>query len=359
MKIAAVSFAVWLFSATLAACATLTAPAGELVATATVTDDTFTTADGLKLPVRKWLPEGTPRAVVVAVHGFNDYSKSWGQVPDAPGVGPTLAAQGIAVFAYDQRGFGAAPYHGLWPGGDVMAADFTAAVKSLRARYPGVPVYGLGESMGGAVVMTAMASADPPPLDGAILSSPAVWGRKTMPLIYRVALWMGAHIMPGWRPTGQSLGRLASDNLEMLRDNGRDPLFIKQTRLDAVYGLVNLMDRALEVSGSLRGRVLYLSGRNDQIIPPTASAQAMKNLLSADPQARAAFYDTGWHMMTRDLQAARVIGDIAAFILNPMTPLPSGEEANAIARLENRAKQKWVQPPAATAKKATPAGAAP
>ena len=359
MKIAAVSFAVWLLSATLAACATVSAPLGGAAATLMVSDDTFTTADGLKLPVRAWLPDGAPRAVVVAVHGFNDYSKSWGKVPDAPGVGPTLAAQGVAVFAYDQRGFGAAPYHGLWPGGDVMADDFTAAVRAVRARYPCVPIYGLGESMGGAVIMTAMASATPPPLDGAILSSPAVWGRKTMPMLYRVALWVGARILPGWRPTGQSLGRLASDNLEMLRDNGRDPLFIKQTRIDAVYGLVNLMDRALEVAGSLRGRVLYLSGRNDQIIPPTASAQAMKDLLAADAQARAAFYDTGWHMMTRDLRGATVIGDIASFILAPAAPLPSGAEADALARLEARAKEKWVQPTAIVEKKATPAGAAP
>jgi alpha-beta hydrolase superfamily lysophospholipase len=215
-----------------------------------------------------------------------------------------------------------------------MIADFKAAVGAVRARYPGLPLYALGESMGGAVVMSALAGGDPPSLDGAILSSPAVWARSTMPLIYRVALWIGARILPGVKPSGQSLGRLASDNLEMLRENGRDPLFIKNTRIDAVHGLVNLMDDALAAASGVKGPALYLYGRNDQIIPPGPSAQAMGRLLAGDPAARAAFYDRGWHMMLRDRNAPVVLGDIAAFIADRTAPLPSGAEAEALARLE-------------------------
>ncbi len=43
--------------------------------------DGFTTADGLVLPVRRWLPADRPRAAMVALHGFNDYSKAF----DTPG----------------------------------------------------------------------------------------------------------------------------------------------------------------------------------------------------------------------------------------------------------------------------------
>jgi alpha-beta hydrolase superfamily lysophospholipase len=289
--------------------------------------------------LRQWLPAVAPRAVVVAVHGFNDYSKSFDTVPGAPGVGPNLAHDGIAVIAYDQRGFGAAPNHGIWPGSDALTADLAAITRSVKQRFPGVPVYGLGESMGGAVILAACAGVDPPPFDGIVLSAPAVWARATMPAVYRVALWLGARILPGWRPTGQSLGRQASDNIDMLRDNGRDPLFIKKTRIDSVYGLVNLMDRALAVSGSLKIPALYLYGRNDQIIPPPPSAQAMGNLLAGDPRARAAFYDQGWHMMLRDKQAATVIGDIAAFIGNQDAALPSGADQDALPRLQALAKK--------------------
>ena len=51
---------------------------------------------------------------------------------------------------------------GLWAGADAMRADLDDAVAAARARYPGVPVFALGESMGGAVVLTALARTTPP-----------------------------------------------------------------------------------------------------------------------------------------------------------------------------------------------------
>ena len=56
------------------------------------------------LPRRVWLPDDTPpRAVILAVHGFNDYSNAFETF------GTFAAGHGIAVHAYDQRGFGANP----------------------------------------------------------------------------------------------------------------------------------------------------------------------------------------------------------------------------------------------------------
>ena len=50
--------------------------------------------------MRRWLPlEGAPKFVVLAVHGFNDHSKAFDKVPDAPGVGSFLAARGAVVYA--------------------------------------------------------------------------------------------------------------------------------------------------------------------------------------------------------------------------------------------------------------------
>lgn len=316
------------------ACAPLTMPPGPGPTAARLTDSTFVTADGLELAVRHWLPKnGVPKAVVLAVHGFNDYSKAFDKVPGTPGVGPFLAERGFAVFAYDQRGFGASPYFGLWPGRAVMVADFKDLVRVLKDLYPDTPLYGLGESMGGAVVMAALGGADPPVLSGAVLAAPAVWARSTMPGYYRAALWLSAHVMPGWKPTGASLGRLASDNFDMLRDNARDPRFIKQTRIDAVYGLTDLMDEALEAAPRIKVPVLYLYGHSDQIIPRTPTKQTLQALTAANSQLRSAYYRDGWHMILRDKEAPLVLADVAAYLNSPQAPLPSGADANALARL--------------------------
>jgi acylglycerol lipase len=320
----------------LTACAPTLAPPGPGPAQPALTQSAFVTADGLELPVRRWLPDDEPIGVVLAVHGFNDYSKSFGKVPGAPGVGPVLSDQGFAVIAYDQRGFGRAPHTGLWAGDDVLAQDFIDFARTVKATYPDIPLYAIGVSMGGAVVIAGLTSdsvkGGPPPLDAVVLVAPAVWARETMPLPYRAALWAGAHTVPWAKPSGRGLGRRASDNNEMLRDNGADPLFIKDTRIDSIYGLTNLMDRALDKVSELPVPALYLYGANDQIIPKTATQRAVDRFLDGTLDRRFAFYEDGWHMMLRDRQASVVIGDVRGFFRDPNAPLPSGAEKGAVKR---------------------------
>ena len=103
--------------------------------------------------------------------------------------------------------------------------------------------------MGAAVAIvgaSGTAGAERPVADGYILMAPAVWGRGDMNVFERAALWMTYHLAPGWKLSGSSLRILASDNIEMLRALGRDPLVIKETRVDTIHGLVDLMGLALD-----------------------------------------------------------------------------------------------------------------
>ena len=77
--------------------------------------------------------------------------------------GEAWAARGIATFAYDQRGFGRDAERGIWHGEAAMVDDALAALRLLQRRYPGVPVYLLGESMGGAVAALTAGSQPPRP----------------------------------------------------------------------------------------------------------------------------------------------------------------------------------------------------
>ena len=111
--------------------------------------------DGVLLPSQAWVPPGPVVAVVLALHGFNEYSQSF------TAVGPYLALRGILTYAYDQRGFGATARPGIWAGSERMVADVHELTRLLRRRYPGVPLYLLGESMGGAVAMAALTRSRP------------------------------------------------------------------------------------------------------------------------------------------------------------------------------------------------------
>jgi pimeloyl-ACP methyl ester carboxylesterase len=115
-------------------------------------------------------------------------------------------------------------------------------VDVVKARHPGLPVYVLGESMGGAVAMTALASDEPPKADGLILVSPAVWSRRTMPISYRLALWVTSRSFRWWALSGSGLKIMPSDNIPMLIAIGRDPLFQKRARADA-WSLLCRLDK--------------------------------------------------------------------------------------------------------------------
>jgi acylglycerol lipase len=287
----------------------------------------FITADGVALPLRRWLPDGGVKAVVLALHGFDDYSHAFAMP------GTAWAKDGIATYAYDQRGFGAAPGRGRWPGRSVLAADAATACAILRRRYPDVPLYLLGESMGGAVAVIAMTGESGTPIadvDGVILAAPAVWGRASMGLLQRTALWFAARLMPGLTLTGRGLHIMASDNIPMLRGLSRDPLVIKATRVDTIYGLVNLMDAAVAAAPKLKAPLLVMAGENDQIIPRAATRRFVKALPKGPGDRRSlAFYPHGYHMLLRDLDGSMVIADVAGWIFDPGAPLLSGADRGA------------------------------
>jgi alpha-beta hydrolase superfamily lysophospholipase len=274
--------------------------------------------DGYALPVRVWRAEGAERAVAIALHGFNDYSNAFAMP------GEWWAERGVTTYAYDQRGFGATAQPGIWAGVDAMIDDLEDAARVVRARHPGRPLFLVGESMGGAIIMAAAASANPGiEADGLVLAAPAVWGRSTMPWLYRQSLRFFAHVAPWYPLSGQGLGIRASDNIEMLRALGRDPRVIKETRADALWGLADAMDAGLDAAPRLRQPLLLLYGARDEIIP-RAPVERMVGELTAP--YRVAVYPKGWHMLFRDLQRETVWTDALSWMLDKAAPLPSGQE---------------------------------
>ena len=276
---------------------------------AEMSDSLFTTQDGSRLPIRKWLPAGPLDGVIIGVHGLNDYSNF------IRAGARFFNARRLAVYAYDQRGFGATQTKGRWSGREALADDLATLIRLVKAAHPDVPLYVLGDSMGGAVTVATMVTYQPEEVAAIILVAPAVWARTEMPLYQRCALWISAHTIPWMKFSGKALGIVASDNTEMLREMGRDPLVIKETRVEVLYGLANLMDQAYSSAEALRSKTLILYGQKDEIIPRAAVMSFYQRLPGrTDGTQQLILYENGYHMLLRDLQATVVYGDIVAWI---------------------------------------------
>jgi alpha-beta hydrolase superfamily lysophospholipase len=281
----------------------------------------FVSFDGTPLGLSAWLPANNqqPSAVIIGLHGMNDYGEATFYL-----MGPWFAQHGVALYAYDARGFGRSPDRGVWGGRELMTEDLRTAINVARQMYPDAELVVVGDSMGSAEAIALFGGPNPPHVDRLILTAPAVWGWSTMPPAYSLALWFSAHTFP-WQPVQPPRGVVRhitpSDNIDMLRHIGQDRNMLFTTRIDAVYGLVNLMETASRRTAALQGDVAFLYGAKDQIIPHASAIAAARRLPA---HARTAVYANGYHMLIRDNERELVYADILSFIEAPNAPFPSG-----------------------------------
>ncbi|WP_431855376.1 alpha/beta fold hydrolase [Azospirillum sp.] len=295
-------------------------PLPPVIATPVLGWSVMVANDGTPLPLHTWGVAGQPRAVIVAAHGMNDYGLAF----DRPA--RLWARAGIATYAIDQRGFGKAMERGRWYGGERMADDLVTLVRLVRERHPDAPVYLLGESMGGAVVVMAAARAERGLLSGIVLSAPAVWGTGLRAAVTLDAATILGSLVPDVTVPPLRVANPSTDDPEVLRRMREDPLIIHRTRFQTLAGIVDLMHDARAEARKVRVPVLLMLGDLDVHVPRDGVAALARDL---PRDTRIALYPAGRHLLMRTLDGDRVTQDVAAWVLDTRRALPSGADLRA------------------------------
>jgi alpha-beta hydrolase superfamily lysophospholipase len=122
--------------------------------------------DGIRLYWRRHSPDGEPSAVLLFVHGLAEHSGRYLHVLDH------FANAGFDCWAHDYRS------HGRSPGlrvhvrhFDEFLTDLAAARRLVAEARPGAPLFLVGHSQGGLIVLRE-ALAHPQGLEGIVVSSP-------------------------------------------------------------------------------------------------------------------------------------------------------------------------------------------
>ena len=93
-----------------------------------------------------WEPEATPKAILLLVHGAGEHSGRYTHVAEF------FVGQGLAVSALDHRGHG---HSDGKPGHIDMFDDYLVDLavfhNEVGSRFPGVPIFLLGHSLGGLI----------------------------------------------------------------------------------------------------------------------------------------------------------------------------------------------------------------
>ena len=265
----------------------------------------YTGAGGLRLFRQAWRPAGVPRAVVANIHGLGDHSGLY------PALVDHLVARGIAVHAPDLRGNGrSAGQRGYISRWEEFREDLGRFLDLVRAEEPGRPLFLLGNSLGGLIVLD-FALHRPEGLRGVIAAASPL-GSLGVP----VALLLLGRIMSRVWPrfslrTGMDLSGLARDPT-VAEAVLADPLFHR-------YGTARLSTEVAAAIARVQAGaprfplpVLLLHGGADRMVPPEGSRRFAAAV--GHPDRQLIEYPDAYHVLFADTGRERVLGDLGRWI---------------------------------------------
>lgn len=266
----------------------------------------FTSFDGQSIFRQSWLPDGVPKAVVMLVHGLGEHSGRYGHVAGR------LIANGYAVHALDHRGHGRSDGKRAYVKSyDEFMADLIQFRGMIESEHPGVPLFVLGHSMGGNLVM-GHALDHQEGLAGMILSGPALKTGDDFSPVKGKLLTGLAKIAPGLRPEGLSADAISRD--QAVVDAYRADPLVFTGKISAGLGgaLIAAMGRFPARYGSLALPILIMHGTEDKLTNVEGSRELEASSTNADVEAH--YYDGLFHEIFNEPEQDQVLGDLVTWL---------------------------------------------
>ncbi len=275
-------------------------------ATVTQRETTFRAADGAELFRRSWRPAGPLRGILVNVHGLGDHSGLY------PALADHFVPRGWAVHALDLRGNGRSPgprgHIRRW---SVYRDDLGQLLRLVRAEQPDRPVFLLGHSLGGLVVLD-FALEHPEGLRGVIAAAPALGRVGTSAWLLALGrvlsrVWPTFSLETGLDLTGLSRDPEARDAVLA------DPLFHRRASARLAAELLAAAARIRRGAAGFPVPLLLLHGGADRMVMPDGTAAFHARV--GHPDKRHIEYPGAYHALFADLDRARVLGDLERWML--------------------------------------------
>lgn len=266
---------------------------------------TYQGRDGVGLFRQSWRPDAPARAAVVNLHGLGDHSGLHRHLVEH------LVSRGMAVHACDLRGHGRSggqrAYIERW--GDYRG-DLGALIRIVRRDEAGLPLFLIGNSLGGLVVLEYALKA-PDGLAGVVAVAPAL-GKVGVPRPLMALGRVFSRVWPRFSlEVGMDLSGLSRDP-QAAAEILADPLFHRRgtarlsTEVTAAIKRVNSGARALNVP------LLLMHGGADRMVPPQGTRRFAARLQGGDHALLE--YPGAYHALFADLDGPRALADLSAWI---------------------------------------------
>ncbi|HEY9776106.1 MAG TPA: alpha/beta fold hydrolase [Planktothrix sp.] len=249
-------------------------------ATQKIEDRTATNVDlPGKAAMMAWIdPSVTPWAAVLCIHGLGYHKESYSAL------GRRLSRVGVAVYAIDVRGFGVYKETKRHAKVDFEQSfgDVKEAVTCMHAAYPKLPVYVLGESMGGAMALQC-ATRYPELVNGVVSSVPSFNSLRNLPFGLKVALigmTRGLHASVAISP---AVVDKATDNPTLAKRVLNNPATRHYLSVEDLIAYRRLMSGNGKASKQLtKTPILIVQGFKDKLIGPRSTTKLFNRIVVAD-----------------------------------------------------------------------------
>jgi len=257
---------------------------------------------GIDLHAQAWLPESSPRAVIVVSHGLAEHG---GRYETLAG---ELVQRECAVYAVDHRGHG----RSSGPRANIdrfahLVADFCAFTGRCAGQHPETPVFMLGHSMGGAVAF-ASALRLQHMLRGLILSAPALATDQSVPPLQEMFVRLLSVIAPNTGALTLPADAVSRDPSVVAR-YAADPLVHhKAIPARTLVELLGAMQGFPASAPDLRLPTLVLHGTADKLVPLAATRLVYEAFGTRDCVVK--LYDGLYHEVFNEPERERVTADL-------------------------------------------------
>lgn len=284
------------------------------------------TSDHVLLAGSWWVPaQQPPRAVILLAHGTIVHAGFYAPMANY------FTDQGIAVFGIDFRGWGQSggfARNGTLTNYDDYLTDLRTAYQEVKSRYPDVPLFLQGESMGGTIALLSQAEADDFDVDGLVLNAPAVrpglsFGPVHFPhFLNNFGLW--AMAQPGKAFPNMPLlypPRLIEKTMigTLLKEKENQRRFIEDpyathTALPLSYftALQDATSRVEDQLGKVTAPVIIVQGDRDILVPPSSSRYTLEKIGSEDKTLK--MYRKITHATLHDRRREEIWDEILSWI---------------------------------------------
>ena len=230
----------------------------------TVSEWSWISKDRARFYAVDWRPTQA-KAAVLLVHGLGEHCRRYDPVAEV------FSASGLALLSYDQRGHGrSAGKRGHIPAMDLAMDDIEHFLSELKARYPGLPCFVYGHSMGGMEVLNFGLTRHPQ-VNGIICTGPALaTGEPVSPFTLFIGNLLYSLMPDMLLPNGLDLKNL-SRNLTVVEAYQKDPLVTGQVSARLGLDLINTGRWVQEHSEDFNLPLLLMQGGADHIVSVEAT----------------------------------------------------------------------------------------